>query len=155
MQHTGVRYEFETAMGVPQINAEFEVAGLNGIQLSVGNPQFVVFASDFDFDWHAAGRAIQSEVSRFPNSTNVDFVRSVDAHTVESRFYERGAGATQSSGTGSCASAAAAIHKGLARSPVKVIAPGGVQRVRVEAGLLYLEGPAEVICEGEYLYSGN
>src|SRR5262249_46612898 len=112
----------------------------------------VVSVPAFDFPWQQTGIEIQSDREQFPNGTNVEFVSQVDTHTLECRFYERGAGETMSSGTGSCAATLAAIYKGWVKSPVTVIAPGGKQRVRVEAGVLHLEGPAEMICEGEFLY---
>ena len=71
-------------------------------------------------------------------------------HDVRARFFERGAGETQSSGTGSCASAAAAISTGRAESPVNVHAPGGTQTVRREGTDVYLRGPARLLCRGEF-----
>ena len=62
---------------------------------------------DFDFDWRSMGAEIESH-PHFPNRTNVSFVKPVDAHTIEVRFYERGAGETMSSGTGSTGAAVAA-----------------------------------------------
>jgi diaminopimelate epimerase len=69
------------------------------------------------------------------------------------RFFERGVGETQSSGTGSCASAAAAMTTGRAESPVKVHAPGGTQTVRREGNKLFLRGPARLVCRGEFFLS--
>ena len=46
-------------------------------------------------DAYAAGHP------HFPNRTNVSFVKAVDEHTIDVRFWERGAGETMSSGTGS------------------------------------------------------
>jgi len=153
MQHSGLRYEFETEMGTGQVLEELEVAGRAGMRVSTGNPHFVTFVESFEFPWQSEGMEIQSNRSVFPQGTNVEFVRLMDGHTIECRFYERGAGETQSSGTGSCASALAAIHKGLVKSPVSVLSPGGKQRVRLEKGVLHLEGPAEIVCEGEFFYA--
>jgi diaminopimelate epimerase len=66
------------------------------------------------------------------------------------RFYERGVGETQSSGTGSCAAAVAAIFSKKAESPVCVHAPGGAQTVRWE-DQVFLRGPAQLVCRGEFL----
>jgi diaminopimelate epimerase len=66
------------------------------------------------------------------------------------RFFERGVGETQSSGTGSCASAVAAIAADKCKSPVEVIAPGGVQTVRWE-GSVRLLGAAQLLYRGEFL----
>jgi diaminopimelate epimerase len=78
----------------------------------------------------------------------VEFVRIKDASTIEVRFFERGAGETLSSGTGSCASAAAAIAAGLVKSAVTVHAQGGSQTVRLQEGKVFLRGPAQLICYG-------
>jgi diaminopimelate epimerase len=67
------------------------------------------------------------------------------------RIWERGAGETLASGSGSCAVAVAAVRLGLAQSPVSVYMDGG--RVQIEwsgdGGPVYIEGPAEYVCEGE------
>jgi diaminopimelate epimerase len=67
------------------------------------------------------------------------------------RFFERGVGETQSSGTGSCASAVAAIAAGAVSSPVKVHAQGGTQVVRWTGRSVFLRGPAQLICQGDFL----
>ena len=150
VSRAGNRYEFEMNMGQPVINGEMQVAGATGWSLSMGNPQFVVFGASLDVDWQGQGVAIQGS-GRFAQGVNVDFVQVIDRHCVAARFFERGAGATQSSGTGSCASAVAAIHAGLASSPVEVQAPGGSQTVRWDGGDVFLRGTADIIARGEYL----
>jgi diaminopimelate epimerase len=77
----------------------------------------------------------------------------IGANEIEIRIFERGAGETQSSGTGSCASAVAAIRSGRAKSPVRVASPGGTQVVEWggnEADGIYLTGPAQILCQGEF-----
>ena len=81
------------------------------------------------------------------------FSKDTYAPPVEFRIFERGVGPTHSSGTGSSASAAAAMHSlGLKRS-LTVVAEGGEQAVdwpNDDAQLL-LTGPAEIIAQGECL----
>jgi len=86
----------------------------------------------------------------FPNRTNVSFLKPVDAHAIDVRFYERGAGETQSSGTGSTGAAAAAIARSLVTSPVDVLTPAGPLHLRIEDSA-YLTGPAEIVAQGEFL----
>jgi diaminopimelate epimerase len=86
----------------------------------------------------------------FPNRTNVSFVRVLDAHTIDVVFYERGVGETMSSGTGSTGAAAAAILRGLAKSPVRIVTPAGDLQFRWTESA-WLTGPAEIIATGEYL----
>jgi diaminopimelate epimerase len=116
--------------------------------VDVGNPQCALQVAGFDFDWRSVGAEIERH-PRFPNRTNVSFVRPVDAHTLEVRFYERGAGETQSSGTGSTGAAAAALRWGVVSSPVTVLTPAGPLELRAE-GEIYLSGPAQIIGGGEF-----
>ena len=74
----------------------------------------------------------------------------MDEHSIDVRFYERGAGETMSSGTGSTGAAAAAIARGMAESPVRVLTPAGPIDLRIEEDA-YLTGPAEIVAEGEFL----
>jgi diaminopimelate epimerase len=148
----GMRFEFEMAMGEPQLGDKFSIKlafrEAKGIPVSVGNPHFVVFVEDFLPGWQAEA----AEIGRhhdFVHGTNVELVRPRDPHAIEVRIFERGVGETQSSGTGSCAAAVAAIAAGKALSPVEVHAPGGAQAVRWE-GEVFLRGPADILCRGEF-----
>ena len=80
---------------------------------------------------------------------NVEFVKVLAANAIETRFFERGVGETQSSGTGSCAAAVAAISAGKVGKQVRVEAAGGSQIVRWD-GEVFLTGPAAFTGEGEY-----
>jgi diaminopimelate epimerase len=144
-------YTFETKIGKPSFEGPFEFqssAGtMNGILLNIGNPQCVVFVDEFPSQWQLIGAEIQS-LPQFEEGVNVDFVKIVGPQSIECRFFERGAGETKSSGTGSSASAFAAIHSGKVNSPVEVRAPGGTQSVRWSEDI-YLTGPAEIVSRGE------
>jgi diaminopimelate epimerase len=94
--------------------------------------------------------------AHFPKRTNVSFVRVADEHTTDNhsidvRFYERGAGVTLSSGTGSTGAAVAAILRKLAASPVTVRTPAGESlSFRWDSDSAYLTGPAEIVGTGEF-----
>ena len=146
------RYEFEVNLGEPQPGEELSImlafGEVRGIPVSVGNPHFVVFVDEFRPGWQAEA----AEMGRhhdFKYSINVELVRVIGRHQIEARFFERGVGETLSSGTGSCASAVAAIASGRAQSPLQVMTPGGVQSVRWEREV-FLRGPAELLCRGEF-----
>jgi diaminopimelate epimerase len=146
------QYEFEIAMGEPAVGDELGIQlqsrEVRGIPVSMGNPHFVVFVREFRPGWQQEA----AEIGRHPDfkqGMNVELVAIEDQGTIEARFFERGVGETQSSGTGSCASAVAAIARGRARSPVRVEAPGGAQTVRWEQQV-FLRGPAQLICRGEF-----
>jgi diaminopimelate epimerase len=148
----GSEYEFETDMGEPQVGDEFSIklafGQVKGIPVSMGNPHFVVFVDEFGPGWQGEAAEIGKHHD-FKYGINVELVHVVNKEEIQVRFYERGVGETQSSGTGSCASAVAAISAGRCQSPVKVVAPGGTQTVRWE-GKVFLLGPARMVCRGEF-----
>jgi diaminopimelate epimerase len=152
LQRHGRNFEFEIDMGEPQVANEsaLKLAGseVRGIPVSMGNPHFVVFVEQMVHGWQAQAAEIGKH-QNFPHGTNVEFVKVESADALHAFFFERGVGETRSSGTGSCASAVAAIFSGRARSPVRVHTPGGAQAVRWN-GSVFLAGPARVICRGEF-----
>lgn len=149
----GTEFEFRSDMGEPKISGEITLSlsrgECRGVRLSTGNPQFIVFVDDFPSEWPVIGAEIERH-PEFPNRTNVEFVKIKSPREIEIRIFERGAGETQSSGTGSCASAVAAIYTGKAKSPVRVASPGGAQTVEWDGGSIFLTGPARILCRGEF-----
>jgi diaminopimelate epimerase len=118
--------------------------------LDVGNPQCAVFVKDFGFNWRQVGRELERH-ERFPKRTNVSFIRLLDEHRIDVRFWERGAGETQSSGTGSTGAMAASVLRGLAKSPVTVETPAGPLALRWDSTIV-LEGPAEIVSQGTFFW---
>lgn len=151
---SGPRYDFEMEMGRARSLEDAKIAGQSGVRVDFGNPHFVLFVGSYNFDWQDLARRLQADTGAFPQGTNVEFVRVIDLHLLEARFYERGAGETRSSGTGSCAATLAAIYGRMCTSPVSVLAPGGPQTVRAE-DQVYLRGEARLICTGEFSISGE
>lgn len=152
----GSHFEIESEMGVPIVATQVErVAGVDGVIVTTGNPHFVVFVDGETFSyggasWMDVGREISSS-SCFLKGTNVEFVRILNDNEIAIRIYERGAGPTRSSGTGSCAAAAASITmRGLSRK-LRVEAPGGSQTTLWEdaQAQMRLTGPADLIAKGE------
>ena len=117
----------ESGMGVPRVMPRsIEIAGVpgpvEGLMVNVGNPHFVIFPDREDFgshgmSWQELGAKI-AVAPIFKFGTNVEFVRVLKKDEIAFRIYERGCGPTTSSGTGTCASSAAAITlQGVAREP--------------------------------------
>jgi diaminopimelate epimerase len=147
------RFVFEMNMGRPEFTAErFSLdlaAGPRDVTLMwVGNPQCAMPVADFDFDWRKLGAEIERH-PQFPNRTNVSFFRARGEHALEVRFWERGAGETMSSGTGSTGAFAAAVRRGMVRSPAHVLTQAEAMQVRWN-GDIYLTGPAEIVAEGVF-----
>jgi len=178
-EHGGVRFRFEMDMGRPafqedELRLELELPdGPRTVTiLDVGNPQCAVCVDSLEFDWKTAGAAIEGH-AHFPKRTNVSFLSKVDDHTIAARFYERGAGPTLSSGTGSAGAGAAAILLGLVKSPVRVLTEAGPLDLRwgegdkpssqegnapiegvsaAPAGSIFLTGPSEITARGEFFW---
>ncbi|MBY0504660.1 MAG: diaminopimelate epimerase [Bryobacteraceae bacterium] len=153
----GKRFVFEMDMGLPQVadgDLHYSLALGEGYTpvaiLDVGNPQCAVFVDHFDFDWRTMGRAIEWH-AHFPKRTNVSFIKVLDRKTLDVRFFERGAGETFSSGTGSTGAFAAARLRGLVDDQVTVKTPAGPLELNWKESI-FLVGPAELIAEGDFLF---
>jgi diaminopimelate epimerase len=141
-------------MGAPRLGEEVEVGGFRFLRVSTGNPHAVAFldseAAVEELDLPTVGPPIEEDAV-FPERTNVEFGFVRGEHDVRMRIWERGAGETLASGSGSCAVAVAAVAQGLAQSPVNVHLDGGVVDIEWRPGEgepAYMHGPAEYVCEG-------
>ena len=119
--------------------------------VSIGNPHCVIEVDDPDaLDLPAVGAPIERH-PWFPNRVNVEFYRPLDGHSIRMRVFERGAGETLSSGSGSSAAAVAAVVAGRVTSPVTVRLDGGTLRVDVSDDLaVKLTGPVEQIMTARF-----
>ncbi|MEW6457137.1 MAG: diaminopimelate epimerase [Acidobacteriota bacterium] len=120
--------------------------------VSVGNPHCSIFFDKLpsSIEWHQLGKALESHPF-FPNRVNVELVRIINREEMEALFWERGVGETLSSGSGSCASALAAMIKDLVNKKVKVKSKAGEMVVEWEENGAFLSGPSEIICEGTWV----
>jgi diaminopimelate epimerase len=143
-------------MGAPHFDAEVGAGGFRFLRVSMGNPHAVAFleneAAVDTLDLSTVGPPIEEDPS-FPEKTNVEFGFARGRHNIRMRIWERGAGETLASGSGSCAVAVAAVRKNLAQSPVSVYMDGGAVQIEWagDGEPVYIEGPAEYVCEGELL----
>jgi diaminopimelate epimerase len=149
-------YWFDAEIGKPSAIETFQLT-INNQPLTinavdVGNPVAVIFVEDFsDFDWREIGKEIESH-EKFPNRTNVVFVKVTSLNDIEIRIWERGAGETSSSGT--CSTAAAIAHLNIAnmRGIVRVHAEGGTTEItwRDDEEML-IKGRADLVFCGNWL----
>jgi diaminopimelate epimerase len=156
-------YLIESEMGIPRVMPRtIELPGVGnvaGAMVNVGNPHFVLFVETEDFSahdlmWQQLGAQISTS-PLFPHGTNVEFVRVLSSSEIAFRIYERGCGPTTSSGTGTCASSAAAMAlRGTSRE-LTAVAEGGAQQTVWPSNdaVMRLTGPAEIICRGEVFAS--
>ena len=83
----------------------------------------------------------------------MEFVEVRSETELRMRVWERGSGVTMACGTGSCASAAAAVQKKYCRpgKPLSVELDGGTLEITVESdGFVTMTGPAEFVFDAEY-----
>lgn len=122
--------------------------------VSMGNPHAVMFIEESpkDFDLNYYGALFESNTDVFPDRVNAEFAKIIDRKNIEMRVYERGSGETLACGTGSCATAVAAILNGLADNDVTVHLLGGDLQIHWsgdEADSVFMTGPAEYAFTGE------
>jgi diaminopimelate epimerase len=115
----------------------------------VGNPHVVFLVENADaVDLGRIGPVIEHD-PLFPERINVN-VASIEDNVVKLHVWERGAGLTLACGTGACATAVAAIRRGLAASPVTVRLPGGTLTIEwAPGGTIRMTGPATHVFSGE------
>lgn len=123
---------------------------------SMGNPHCTVFVDDLDaIDFRGVGAAIERH-SLFPNRTNVEFVQPLSSDRIRALFWERGVGATLSSGTGSSAAAVASALNNKTTRRVHVETPAGTLVVdwRLTDDHVLLTGPAQIVYRGDWVQRG-
>ena len=120
--------------------------------VSMGNPHAVIFMDQVaDLDLEKIGPYFENH-KVFPKRTNTEFVKVVDAETVEMRVWERGTGETLACGTGCCATVVAGVLNGLTDNKVTVKLLGGELLIEWdrEQNLVFMTGPAKTVFEGEW-----
>jgi len=110
---------------------EASVDGLTyrGDAAGMGNPHLVLFVPDPSVARVTDHGPVLEHDPRFPRRTNVEFVAVTGTDRLRMRVWERGAGETQSCGTGACAAAAVAHRRGLVGEQVQVDVLGGTLAV--------------------------
>jgi diaminopimelate epimerase len=142
----------EIPLAYPMDTASMPVAWeelQNPFAAKVGNPHVIFFVEDCDaIDLVRLGPTIEND-PLFPSRINVS-VASADGKAIKLRVWERGAGLTLACGTAACATAVAAISRGLASSPVEVHLPGGALTIRWSRGSsIRMSGPGTHVFTGE------
>lgn len=119
--------------------------------VNVGNPHVIFFVADADaVPLDSLGPVIEHD-PLFPNRVNVNVASLAGPDHLRLRVWERGAGLTRACGTGACATAVAAIRKGLVNSPVRVTLPGGDLEIAWEpGGTIVMSGPASEAFRGTF-----
>jgi diaminopimelate epimerase len=129
-----------TAPSADDVAAAVDGVTYTGDAAGIGNPHWVIRVADPGaVDLARVGPVLEHD-PRFPNRVNVEFVAVDSPDRVRMRVWERGAGETQSCGTGACASVAVLHRRGLVGERVTVGVPGGDLAVELGA-TVRLGGP--------------
>lgn len=116
---------------------------------TIGNPHCIILRDQVTAEetkkW---GPFIENE-PRFPNRTNVQFMKVLDRNNIQIEIWERGAGYTLASGSSSSAAAAVANKLGMCDSRIDVHMPGGKLEITVSENFsILMKGPVTRIAEG-------
>lgn len=135
------------------INAPLKIDGLDFpvTCVSVGNPHTILFVDSFDFDWETLGSTIEFHKS-FPERTNVEFVKPLSRKKLLVADWERGAGATGSSGTGAAAAVVAAVTMGIVDRDCEVQFSNGSLFIswNIDTDIIELTGEVQMVAAGVY-----
>ncbi len=116
---------------------------------TIGNPHCVLPVDELS---EALARSYGPHIetdSRFPNRTNVQFLKTLDRNNIQIEIWERGAGYTLASGSSSSAAAAVAHKLGLCDDEITVHMPGGELKITVgDDYAIDMTGPVIHIGEG-------
>ena len=118
--------------------------------LAIGNPHAVAIMDQpvEEFPLNEVGPFVENHIM-FPQRINFEIVNVLNRDRIRARIFERGAGETLSSGTGSTASAYACRKLGLVDDAVDVVVDGGVLSISWdENDEAFLEGPAVEVFTG-------
>jgi len=116
---------------------------------TVGNPHCVVLREDVSEEVARRLGPLVERDPRFPNRTNVQFMKVLDRSHIQIEIWERGAGYTLASGSSSSAAAAVAYRLGLCGGQITVRMPGGDLDIRISEDFsVQMTGPVTKIAEG-------
>lgn len=126
------------------------------VAVNVGNPHAVFFVRDpYAVALADIGPVIEHDPI-FPERINVNIASVTARDAITLRVWERGAGITRACGTGACATAVAAMRRGLCDREVTVTLPGGPLVIAWGAdapegkGRITMTGPASISYTGSF-----
>ena len=173
VERTGVQsFAVDTNLGVPGLSAASVPAAFGPLEkvvdrelnvdgetvrvtcCSMGNPHTALFVGENEAE--ALMRRLGPRIENhpfFPNRTNVEFITVISPRELRVRFWERGVGVTQASGTGSASALVASVLNGRSDREVTVHCAGGDlwESWPEEGASLRQRGPVEILFDGEWL----
>lgn len=120
------------------------------VSVDMGNPHLVFFVDNLeDISVEELGAHFETH-EKFPDRTNVEFVQIIDRTHIRQKTWERGVGVTEACGSGACAVAAAAVHRGLTDRSVEIELDGGVLNLEIskDDDHVLMTGPVAYVFDG-------
>ena len=120
------------------------------VATSMGNPHCTFFVEDAEnVDLQTRAAPIEHH-PLFPERANVQFASLLGENRIRMRVWERGVGETLASGSSCCATAVAAIRRGLTGNKVLIDLDGGQLSVDWEKEGVWLTGPTMHVFTGTF-----
>lgn len=128
------------------------------VAVSMGNPHMVFFVETdpASIPLETLGPSLERH-PLFPEGANVSVAFLQGQTKIALRVWERGAGLTDACGTAACATAVAAVRRGLARAgeEIDISLPGGPLMIRWDGeGAVWMTGEASYSFTGQWGPSG-
>ena len=116
---------------------------------TIGNPHCVLPLSEISPELARKYGPLLEVEPRFPNRTNVQFMKVLGRNDIQIEIWERGAGYTLASGSSSSAAAAVARRLGHCDQRITVHMPGGQLAITVADDYsIEMTGPVAHVAEG-------
>ncbi len=117
---------------------------------TIGNPHCVLPLDDVTEELARRLGPIIENDARFPNRTNVQFLKVLGRNDIQIEIWERGAGYTLASGSSSSAAAAVAHRLGYCDKNITVHMPGGKLEITLNGEFdITMTGPVVKVCTGD------
>lgn len=153
----GTTMTLETLAGIKHITVHTQDRRVTDVTVemgtSLGNPHEVFFF-DTPEQLNSRFEAVRTapEYASMRTRANIECAYVRNRKEITMRVCERGTGETMACGTGACATAVAAMERGLTDNEVRVCMPGGDVLVqRDKKGIIYLTGAAAMVYAGLYM----
>lgn len=111
------------------------------VAVGMGNPHAVFFVADAEaVDVAGIGPRVEHD-PLFPARTNVEFAQVRGRDDIRMRVWERGTGITLACGSGACATAVAAVRRGLTGRKLRMEVDGGWLELDWREDGVWMTGP--------------
>ncbi|WP_299047783.1 diaminopimelate epimerase [uncultured Tateyamaria sp.] len=118
------------------------------VATGMGNPHCTFFVKDVAaVDLATLGPQIEHH-PLYPHRTNVQFAQVIGPDHLRMRVWERGTGVTLASGSSSCATAVAAVRRGLTGRKVRIDLDGGTLQIDWRDDGVWMSGPTAHVFDG-------